>query len=91
MVATEYQALMRELRAAAKKFKATVSCESVGTTCCWQVDAPNGFIWCEGEVHAIKVEWSRGDNAWRADAIQDAISRTQYGIQPCYCPDCAGS
>lgn len=90
MMATDYRSLLRELKAAARQYNATMTCESIGKSCVWQVDAPNGFVWSEGGVHAIKVEWIHGDSAWKADAIQDAISRIGFGLERCFCRDCTG-
>lgn len=65
----------------AKKIGATLSCESSGKWCVWQVEAPEGKVWAAtGDTSTLKVEWLKGDAKYRDQAIRDAINRMRLGL-----------
>ncbi len=71
-----------ELKKAVRRAGGTLVCESFANNIVWQIEAPDGKLWVEGGVQWIRVDWQRGDSAWRDDAIQDAMSRLQHGLEP---------
>lgn len=76
---------MNDIRKAARDKGCTVSCESSGNACVWQIDAPLGYCWEEGQ-HALKIDWNRGDAAWRNDALLDGLDRIRsLEIMRCEC------
>jgi hypothetical protein len=81
---------IRELRKAAKAAGATLERDSSGKYCVWQICAPPRHQWGGCGAHYLRVEWLRGDEAWRDDAIADAIQRlADESIVTCDCGDCA--
>jgi hypothetical protein len=61
------------IRAAASKDCCVVR-ESAGRWDVYQVEAPAGSL-LNGDVSAFRVEWLKGDLAYRDQAIADAIER----------------
>ena len=54
--------------------------DSVGRWTVYQCIAPEGYVWVEGHVKAIKVEWLRADLDYGLGAIADALQRISHGL-----------
>jgi hypothetical protein len=76
------------LKEAAAEYGGKVVCESSGKWCNWQVEAPAGKRWAAAGLHALKVEWLRGDRKFEDQAIRDAVERMSCGLEDCDDADC---
>jgi hypothetical protein len=70
------QQLQRRLPAGA-----SITDESVGHWTVWQIEAPDGQVWSDGAVTALRVEWRTGDAAHRDAALRDALARVNSGLE----------
>ena len=56
------------------------------------LDAPDGFRWAASGVHALCVSFVDANDdtspALQTDAIDDALERVAYGLEPCDDPEC---
>jgi hypothetical protein len=72
---------IRILRQEVAKHGGTLERDEGGRYCVWQAVAPEGMEWADGGLASLRIEWLRGDTAWKIDAIQDAIERVRFGTQ----------
>lgn len=62
--------------------------ESSGRWEVYQLEAPAGKVWAGSSTHVLRVEWLKGDDAYRIAAVTDALERTEEGLADCDDPDC---
>lgn len=75
---------LREVKKVATQFNATVIKERVGNTNSLEIEAPKGFVWCEGGVHVIvDASYYPFPNDY-----EDVLSRMRFGLEPCTQENC---
>ena len=76
------------LKRLVKKHGGTVVNESSGRMCVYQCEAPAGKVWSCCGIHCIRVEWRKGEDAYRISAIADGMERVAMGTEDCEDEDC---
>ena len=80
---------VKTLKAKAERLGATVEGGPVGRWYRYNIDSPAGKVWtCTGDTHCLVVEWLNGDEAFRNNAITDALERMEMGLSDCDNPEC---
>lgn len=79
---------LAHVKRAAARFGATVERDDYHDSWALQVVAPAGKVWCEGP-HCLKADCFPYDKPEERQAVYaDLISRIEFGVEECNCPDC---